>query len=66
MEVWKQHHPWATYLSYPHITRIYIMYSFSDGCVAENTTNPSPDNDTSLDFILQWPETDIGQTSVLR
>ena len=37
MEVWKQHYPQATYLSYPHITRIYILCIYFQMDVLQRT-----------------------------
>ena len=38
-----------------------------DGCRSNTTLNKVPDsNDTSLDWDLKWPETDIGQTVNMR
>lgn len=44
----------------------FILISFKDGCPAEQTTNPSPNDDPTLEFILNWQETDLTQMATLR
>ena len=31
-----------------------------DGCVADVTTLPSPNNDSTLDVVLEWEEANLG------
>ena len=42
---------------------LYIMYIDSDGCPSTNTTIPSQSRDPQLEIVINWPETDIGQTA---
>ena len=38
---------------------------FSDGCLASETVIPSSNNDESLSIIIEWPETNIGETAIV-
>lgn len=37
-----------------------------DGCQSNTTIIPSPNNDETLKIVVQWPETNIGETATVK